>query len=105
MLESRYNLDVTVAIHGQEALEVMASGIQFDLILMDLMMPVMGGYDCFTEIIRIYGDKRPVVWALTASTSIGKYSKRRRSNVAVIVVRIVFIRAFLFYCLLLNHSF
>ena len=49
MLESRYNLDVTVAIHGQEALEVMASGIQFDLILMDLMMPVMGGYDCFTE--------------------------------------------------------
>ena len=62
MLESRYNLGVTVAIHGQEALEVMASGIQFDLILMDLMMPVMGGYDCFTEIIRIYGDKRPVVW-------------------------------------------
>ena len=35
----------------------------------------------------------------------GKYSKRRRSNVAVIIVRIVFISAFLFYCLLLNHSF
>jgi hypothetical protein len=36
---------------------------------------------------------------------VGKYSKRRRSNVAVIIVRIVFISSFLFYCLLLNHSF
>ena len=35
----------------------------------------------------------------------GKYSKRRRSNVAVIIVRIVFISSFLFYCLLSNHSF
>ena len=37
--------------------------------------------------------------------STGKYSKRRRSNVAVIIVRRIFIRAFLFYCLLYNHSF
>ena len=36
---------------------------------------------------------------------LGKYSKRRRSNVAVIVDRIIFISSFLFYCLLLNHSF
>ena len=35
----------------------------------------------------------------------GKYSKRRRSNVAVIIVKVIFIRSFLFYCLLLNHSF
>ena len=35
----------------------------------------------------------------------GKYSKRRRSNVAVIIVRTIFISSFLFYCLLLNHSF
>ena len=35
----------------------------------------------------------------------GKYSKRRRSNVAVIHVRIVVISSFLFYCLLLNHSY
>ena len=31
----------------------------------------------------------------------GKYSKRRWSNVAAIIVRIVFIRSFLFQCLLL----
>jgi len=35
----------------------------------------------------------------------GKYSKRRRSNVAVIIVGIVFLSAFLFYYLLSNHSF
>jgi len=35
----------------------------------------------------------------------GKYSKRRRSNVAVIIVGKFFISSFLFYCLLLNHSF
>ena len=32
-------------------------------------------------------------------------SKRRRSNVAVFLVRRIFISSFLFYCLLLNHSF
>ena len=32
-------------------------------------------------------------------------TKRRRSNVAVIIVRIVFISSFLFYCLLSNHIF
>ena len=35
----------------------------------------------------------------------GKYSKRRRSNVAVLIVGIVFMSSFLFYCLLFNHSF
>ena len=48
--------------------------------------------DCFE--VAMQRDKYP-----------GKYSKRRRSNIAVILVRIVFISSFLFYCLLLNHSF
>ena len=34
-----------------------------------------------------------------------KSSKRRRSNVAVIIVKVIFISSFLLYCLLLNHSF
>ena len=32
-------------------------------------------------------------------------NKRRRSNVSVIIVRVVLIGSFLFYCLLSNHSF
>ena len=39
------------------------------------------------------------------SKTIGKYSKRRRSNVAVIIVRVFFISSFFFYCLLKNHLF
>ena len=39
------------------------------------------------------------------SEVVGKYSKRRRSNVAVIIVEIVFISSFLLQCLLCNHSF
>ena len=35
----------------------------------------------------------------------GKYNSDAVSNVAVLIVRIVFISAFLFCCLLLNHSF
>ena len=46
-----------------------------------------------------------LVESLMKNSTTGKYSKRRRSNVAVIIVRIVFISSFLFYCLFLNHSF
>ena len=34
------------------------------------------------------------------TSATGEYSKRRRSNVAVIIVEVIFIRSFLFYCLL-----
>ena len=40
-----------------------------------------------------------------STESIGKYSKRRRSNIAVISVRIVFMSWFLFQCVLCNHTF
>ena len=42
---------------------------------------------------------------IVGPTGGGKYSKRRSCNVAVIIVRILFIDAFLFHCLLSNHSF
>ena len=51
------------------------------------------------------GLQSTVTSSMTREVRSGKYSKRRRSNVAVIHVRIIFIVAFLFYCLLLNHSF
>ena len=68
------------------------------------------------ECSRVFGDKlstkedkkrfnKKLVDVTDQAFGKGKYSKRRRSNVAVIIVRIVFIRSFLFYCLLCNHSF
>ena len=42
--------------------------------------------------------------SFTKRTRIHSLGKRRRSNVAVIVVEVIFISSFLFYCLLCNHS-
>ena len=47
----------------------------------------------------------PEASGLAALLSAGKYSKRRRSNVAVMIVRVIFISSFLLYCLLLKHIF
>jgi CheY-like chemotaxis protein len=38
---------VTGAIHGQDALEKLAAGPRPDLILLDLMMPVMTGWEVY----------------------------------------------------------
>ena len=52
-----------------------------------------------------YGEGLAIMGACVREDPLGKYSKRRRSNVAVIIVRVIFISLFLFYCLLCNHSF
>ena len=53
------------------------------------------------DMVKQGGTKHPGPYGQTLiGFDAGKYSKRRRSNVAVIIVRIVFISSFLFYCLL-----
>ena len=64
--------------------------------------PVVGGCDYAGTVTKV----GPNCTKLKVGDRVcGKYSKRRRSNVAVIIVSIVFISSFLFYCLLLNRSF
>ena len=58
---------VSEANNGKVALEMMAQH-DFDLILMDIEMPVMNGEECMVEIESRFGNKRPPVWALTCST-------------------------------------
>ncbi|HYV96165.1 MAG TPA: response regulator [Gemmatimonadaceae bacterium] len=68
MLEN-LGCEVRVAAHGAIAVEI-ASTLRFDLILMDVMMPVMDGITATREIRRIEGGLRtrsPIV-ALTAAT-------------------------------------
>ena len=61
-------LDVSTAQNGQEALDValgsIAHGRAFDLILMDMQMPVLDGYEA-TRQLRVRGYEGPIV-ALTA---------------------------------------
>jgi len=66
---SRSEIEITIANHGQEALDLVNGEEKFDLVLMDINMPVMDGY---TASQKIREDEKfnnlPIV-SLTALTS------------------------------------
>jgi signal transduction histidine kinase len=60
-----FKADVIIAYDGKEALDKLSNDPDFDIILMDLEMPVMNGYTAIFEVKRLYPDI-PVI-AFTAS--------------------------------------
>ncbi|MBN2895791.1 MAG: response regulator [Campylobacterales bacterium] len=69
MMLEQVGIDVTVAANGQEAIDrLFSDGAYYDLILMDLQMPVMGGYEA-TRLIRARNSVIPII-ALTAAAMI-----------------------------------
>jgi two-component system sensor histidine kinase BarA len=50
MVFNRYNFDVEVATNGEMALEMYRENPKYDLILMDVLMPVMDGISCVKQI-------------------------------------------------------
>jgi CheY-like chemotaxis protein/anti-sigma regulatory factor (Ser/Thr protein kinase) len=48
---SMAGIEVQIATHGQEAVDLLSVGYQYDAVLMDLQMPVMDGFQA-TQIIR-----------------------------------------------------
>ncbi|MFP7299749.1 response regulator [Neobacillus niacini] len=62
----QYNMEITFAENGRESLEVLEGNSDFDLILMDIMMPEMDGYEAIKRIrgISLYHNL-PII-ALTA---------------------------------------
>lgn len=65
VLES-YKLNVVFTENGREALEMLQKDHNFDLVLMDIMMPEMDGYETMKAIREIpQFDKLPII-ALTA---------------------------------------
>ena len=71
---------VTIANNGKEALEILGSSARFDLVLMDIQMPVMDG---FTAVKHIRKDPRfeslPVI-AMTAHAMVGDKEKSLRGG-------------------------
>ena len=68
ILLKRAGLEVTVASNGREAVE-QVSGKEFDLVFMDISMPIMGGIEATKTILSTPGKADTVIIALTANVS------------------------------------
>jgi signal transduction histidine kinase/DNA-binding response OmpR family regulator/CHASE3 domain sensor protein len=60
-----FGLEVVIADNGELALEKLKNELKIDLIIMDIMMPVMDGYEAMKEIRHQYESQHPII-ALTA---------------------------------------
>jgi len=69
-LLAAYDLNITLAMSGYEAIEIIKNGKFYDIIFMDHMMPKMDGVET-TKKIRQMGYKHPIV-ALTANAVVGQ---------------------------------
>ncbi len=75
----QWNLEITMARNGKEAVDLVSQNT-FDLVLMDLQMPEMNGYDAAKTIREMNGDyyKNLPIIALTASALLEVKEKVRK---------------------------
>ena len=69
-----FEFSIDEAYNGEECLNLIRSGNSYDLILMDIMMPVMSGTTALNELKKIEGFNTPVI-ALTADAISGSEEK------------------------------
>jgi CheY-like chemotaxis protein len=74
MLE-RYKMDVQSAETGKAALELLKAEPDTDLVLMDIMLPEMDGYETIRAIRNMYGFEQLPIIALTAKAMKGDREK------------------------------
>ncbi|MFD1775221.1 response regulator [Paenibacillus rhizophilus] len=61
-----YHMEVKFAENGREALEILVNNPEFDLVLMDMMMPEMDGYEAMRRIREMPQFSKLPIIALTA---------------------------------------
>ncbi|MCI0646530.1 MAG: response regulator, partial [Chloroflexi bacterium] len=74
-LLERHNMKVIAAESGKEALEVLDKLPEVDIVLMDIMMPEMDGYDTIRAIRKLSGFKAMPIVAITAKAMKGDREK------------------------------
>ncbi len=65
---SHHDVEVSSALGGQQAIEAVTAN-PHDLIMLDIHMPAINGFDVLRKIDELYGETRPPVIALTADAS------------------------------------
>ena len=63
----RMKFDVELAEDGAAGLEKLQNDTAYDLILLDLMMPRLNGYEFIEQISQHYSDRRPHIVVFTAA--------------------------------------
>src|SRR5262249_35758362 len=74
-LLERYKVNVITAETGKAGIEVLEKVRRIDLVLMDIMLPEMDGYDTMRAIRRMYGFSELPIVALTAKAMKGDREK------------------------------
>tara|TARA_R110002050_G_scaffold142731_2_gene268025 strand:- start:4373 stop:4747 length:375 start_codon:yes stop_codon:yes gene_type:complete len=70
LLFKRIQLNLDFAVNGEEAVEAVSSK-HYDLVFMDIEMPVLSGIEATQQINETLADKAPPIVALTAHTMQG----------------------------------
>ncbi|WP_300675376.1 response regulator [Soonwooa sp.] len=71
----KYKVEVVLAMDGKQALEQMAANPDIDVVLMDMMMPELDGYETIREIRKQPKYMRLPIIAITAKSMIGEREK------------------------------
>jgi CheY-like chemotaxis protein len=74
-LLERHKMEILSAERGQHALEIIQEVSGIDVVLMDIMMPEMDGYEIMGAIRNLYGFKELPIIALTAKAMKGDREK------------------------------
>lgn len=71
----KYKVEVVVAMDGNHAIQQIKENPDVDVILMDMMMPELDGYEAIKEIRKMPKFKRLPIIAITAKSMIGEREK------------------------------
>ncbi len=71
----KYNINTITAESGQEAIDILAENGKIDMILMDIMMPEMDGYETTQKIRREHKNSNLPIIAVTAKAMKGDREK------------------------------
>lgn len=76
---SLFDCDITGANNGKKAMEAINQSIPFDLILTDLRMPVMDGYEFLDRIVDLEKTENAKVYTLTGDAS--SFTKEQKKQI------------------------